>query len=121
MHVAPVNELKNGHPAQGLSPRLTQAAHEFEAQMLSELLKPLTSEELLPGRTGDSDSEESPGGALGEFASECLGRALSVRGGFGIADRILKSLAEKSASPGEASGLGTWPENQEVKSHKSLK
>ena len=33
------------------------------------------------------------GGALGEFASEALGQALSQRGGFGIADRIVKELS----------------------------
>jgi Rod binding domain-containing protein len=38
------------------------------------------------------------GGALGEFASEALGQALSERGGFGIADRIVKELSHPVTS-----------------------
>lgn len=78
-------------PAQGTpSPRLVNAAHEFEAQMMKELLKPMTHGDAL---TNDGDEDEGSGGALGEFASEALGRALSDRGGFGIATSIVKELS----------------------------
>jgi len=70
-------------------PRLVRAAHEFEAQMMKELLKPMTGSSSL---TGDDD-EQGSNGALGEFASDALGRALSERGGFGIADSIVKELS----------------------------
>ena len=33
-------------------------------------------------------------GALGEFASEALGQAISRRGGFGIANRIVHELSQ---------------------------
>ena len=85
-------------------PRLVRAAHEFEAQMMKELLKPMTESSSL---TGEDDAQGS-GGALGEFASEALGRALSEQGGFGIASSIVKDLS----SPGNrrASGnRGTVP------------
>jgi Rod binding domain-containing protein len=72
--------------------RLTRAAHEFEAQMMKELLKPMTGEDALGGEGGGVGS----GGALGEFASEALGRALSERGGFGIAHRIVQDLSHSS-------------------------
>jgi Rod binding domain-containing protein len=72
------------------SPRLVRAAHEFEGQMMKELLKPMTAGDALTGEDGDSGDSSS--GALGEFASEALGQALSDRGGFGIADRIVKEL-----------------------------
>jgi Rod binding domain-containing protein len=75
------------------SPRLVRAAHEFEGQMMKELLKPLTRESLLTGADGDGDQDASSGGALGEFASESLGQALSAQGGFGIADRIVRDLS----------------------------
>jgi Rod binding domain-containing protein len=72
-------------------PRLVRAAHEFEAQMMQELMKPLTHGSAL---TGDDDNSDSgSGGALGEFASEALGKALSERGGFGIASSIVKELS----------------------------
>jgi len=77
-------------------PRLVHAAHEFEAQMMQELMKPMTHGSSLTGEDdGDSDSDSGAGsgGALGEFASEALGRALSDRGGFGIANGIIKDLS----------------------------
>jgi flagellar protein FlgJ len=74
-------------------PRLVRAAHEFEAQMMKELMKPMTHGSSLTGADEDSDSDSGSGGALGEFASEALGRALSDQGGFGIASRIVKDLS----------------------------
>ena len=79
-------------------PRLVRAAHEFEAQMMKELLKPLTSGDSLTG-DGDSSSAGSTG-ALGEYASEALGRALSDQGGFGIANRIVKELSPSGNQTG---------------------
>src|SRR4051794_33094151 len=85
-------------------PRLIRAAHEFEGQMLKELLKPLTATDGLTGAGSGDDSEDSAGGILGEFASEALGKALSEHGGFGIADRILGQLAASGHHSG-ASGV----------------
>lgn len=72
-------------------PRLVRAAHEFEAQMMQELMKPMTRGSSLTGE--DEDSGAGSDNALGEFASEALGRALSERGGFGIASRIVHDLS----------------------------
>lgn len=80
-----------GSPNQSASPRLVHAAHEFEAQMMKELLQPMTGSDELTGE--DSDAEIGSGGTMGEFASEALGRALSERGGLGIATSILHSLS----------------------------
>jgi len=71
------------------SQRLADAAHEFEAQMLKELLKPLT--------TGMANEDDDPGlgstNTLTEVATESLGRTLSATGGLGIAKAILASLS----------------------------
>lgn len=75
------------HAAQ---PRLVKAAHEFEAQLMKELLRPLTASSGLPG-DGDEDAGET--GTLGEFAAESLAGALSAHGGLGIASRILGDLS----------------------------
>jgi len=80
-------EGSNSVPAQ---PRLVHAAHEFEAQMMKELLKPMTDGETL---TGDDENRSGSNGALGQFASESLGRALSEHGGLGIAHQILGELS----------------------------
>lgn len=76
-----------------VQPRLVTAAHDFEAMMLKELLKPMTE-----SATGEEESEGDlgSGSALGEFASEALGRALSQQGGFGIAHRIIGALSSSS-------------------------
>jgi len=76
-------------------PRLVKAAHEFEAQLMSELLKPLTAQ----GGLTEGDGDSASGGAMGEFASEALGRALSERGGLGIATSILSDLSHKGHKP----------------------
>ncbi|MGA2887326.1 MAG: hypothetical protein ABSE51_04690 [Terracidiphilus sp.] len=78
-------------------PRLVHAAHEFEAQMMKELLKPMAGTNGLDGE--DSDSASGSSGALGEFASEALGRALSDRGGFGIATSIIHELSPRGNQP----------------------
>jgi Rod binding domain-containing protein len=80
------------------SPRLVKAAHEFEGQMMMDLLQPMMAGDALTGaEDGDaglgSGSGAGSSGALGEFASGALGQALSERGGFGIADRIIRELS----------------------------
>lgn len=77
----------HGTPAQ--NPRLAHAAHEFEAQLMKELLKPVTAGAGLPG----DDDEEGSAGALGAFAGEALANAISQAGGFGIADRLIQQLS----------------------------
>lgn len=79
-------------------PRLERSAHEFEASLMAELLKPLQ-EASEGGGMGST-------GALAEFASESLAKAISERGGFGIADRILHHFATHPAAGTEASGRG---------------
>jgi Rod binding domain-containing protein len=86
-------------------PKLLRAAHEFEGQMMKELLGPMTSGDTLTGaEDGDSDlssgSRNGSTGALGEFASEALGKALSERGGFGIANRIVSQLSRSGNHDG---------------------
>lgn len=78
-------------------PRLVRAAHEFEAQMMKELLKPMTAGNGLTAE--DDDSASGSCGALGEFASEALGRALSEQGGLGIAASIVRDLSHTGTKP----------------------
>ena len=82
------------------SPRLVKAAHEFEGQMMQELLKPMTKGDALTGTDQDEDSGAGSGGALSEFASEALGQSLSQRGGLGIANQIIKELSHTSNQGG---------------------
>jgi len=96
----------NATPAQAAPPsRLVSAAHEFEAQMMKELLQPLTAGD---GLTGSEDgSAAGAQGALGEYASEALAGSLSDHGGFGIAHRIIQSLSHSGnhAESGEVTEI----------------
>jgi Rod binding domain-containing protein len=69
-------------------PRLVKAAHEFEAAIMQELMTP-----LLPGHDSLDGDDAGSSSALSAFAGEALGQALSERGGFGIADRIIRQLS----------------------------
>jgi flagellar protein FlgJ len=91
-----------GQSKNAVSPRLVRAAQEFEAQMMKELLKPMTGQDALTGETADEGGDSGATGALGEFASDALGQALSRNGGFGIAERIVHELSRS----GHASASG---------------
>ena len=92
MHVHGVQGLTGAQgngAASGAAPpaRLVRAAHEFEGQLLEQLLKPMTDSD---GLTGDSIAGSA--GALGSFATAALGQALSQEGGLGLADQIIRNL-----------------------------
>ena len=87
-------------------PKLVRAAHEFEGQMMKELLKPMTAGDSLTGEEDDPDA--GSGGALGDFASEALGKSLSDQGGFGIANQIIRDLSHS----GNQHGSGKVIKNQ---------
>lgn len=81
--------VSNGPGSVAANPKLVKAAHEFEASLMQELMKP-----LLPGHDSlDGDEDSGSGSALTAFAGEALGKALSERGGLGIATRIIHQLS----------------------------
>ncbi|MGD0800260.1 MAG: hypothetical protein ABR906_02980 [Terracidiphilus sp.] len=97
-------------------PRLVRAAHEFEAQMMKELMKPLTASNSPDGEEDGSSS--GAGGALEEFASEALGRALSDHGGFGIASSIMRELSPGGNKPVTTRVTGNLHGNTVMSIHK---
>lgn len=97
-------------PASTPSPKLVNAAHEFEASMMKELMAPLASGgDSLEGGEDAAGSES----AITSFAGEALGKAISEHGGFGIANRILHQLSTagnhsgKTAVPMHGNGTTT--------------
>ena len=117
MHsIAAVTATVSGEIAATPQPRLVRAAHEFEAQMMKELMKPMTQASSLTGEDADSDSGSGAGGALGEFASEALGRALSEQGGFGIANSIVRQLSLASNKQAATQVTGNLHGNTVIKS-----
>jgi hypothetical protein len=85
-------------------PRLKPAAHEFEACLMKEFLAPLQKDALFGEDQGGED-QGSEGGAAGScsalmgFGAETLARAISERGGFGIATRILEHFGNGKGFP----------------------
>lgn len=77
------------------NPKLESAAHEFEASLMQEFVKPLQHDPLFASdrSDGSDDSDESSdsgsAGALMSFGSEAMAKAISERGGLGIAAKIL--------------------------------
>ena len=102
-------------------PRLVSAAHEFEAQMMKELLKPMTGKDALTGEDEDGAGDAGSNGALGEFASEALGQALSQRGGFGIANSILRDLSHSGNQHETGKVTGILHSNTVIRTLQSLK
>lgn len=89
-----ISNLQAGNRPDSISadnPRLKSAAHEFEASLMQEFLKPLQHDPLFDsGEDGGIDGVEGgSSGALMSFGSEVLAKAISERGGFGIATKIL--------------------------------
>jgi peptidoglycan hydrolase FlgJ len=94
-------------------PRLKPAAHEFEACLMKEFLEPLQKDALF-SEDGDEAGSEGRGNALMGFGSEALARAISQRGGFGIATRIIDHFEHRDGSAGR--GEPPWePAEPEMK------
>jgi flagellar protein FlgJ len=81
----------------GADPRLKPAAHAFEACLMKEFLEPLQKDALFDDAK-DGDTGEGSGNALMSFGSEALARAISDRGGFGIATKIIGQLGAGDAA-----------------------
>ena len=82
------------HPGYQPSPRLVKAAQEFEAQMMKELLRPMTGRDAV----GEDPSDAGATNAFDEYGVEALGQAISRNGGFGIARQIVQDLSRSGHS-----------------------
>jgi len=91
MLVPSISSFSPGSETKGVeNPKLVSAAHEFEASLMKEFLKPLQKDSLFAeDKPGDADDEEGSANALMSFGSQAMATAISERGGFGIATMIL--------------------------------
>jgi peptidoglycan hydrolase FlgJ len=87
-------------------PRLKPAAHEFEACLMKEFLEPLQHDALFSDSDDGDDAGEGSGSALMSFGSEALAKAISERGGFGIAAKILDHFGQGKAGSAAKAGTG---------------
>jgi hypothetical protein len=89
--------------------------------MMKELLKPMTGQDTLAGDDEGAGVGVGSNAALGEFASEALGQALSQRGGFGIARSILHDLSHSGNGNGTGTVTGISHGDTVMRASKTLK
>lgn len=99
-------------PMSADNPKLKSAAHEFEASLMQEFLKPLQHDSLFSpdksdGSSSDSDDDQGSSGALMSFGSEAMAKAISERGGFGIATKILDHFKTESKTANPANSANS--------------
>ena len=70
--------------------KLVDAAQQFEATMLQELLKPMQHGQSNWG--GEAKSDDSASDTISSFGTEAIAKAISKGGGFGIAKQIVSKV-----------------------------
>jgi flagellar protein FlgJ len=70
--------------------KLVDAAQQFEATMLQELLKPMQNGQNSWG--GEEKSDDSASDTIRSFGTEAIAKAISKGGGFGIAKQIVSKV-----------------------------
>ena len=93
----------------GESTRLRSAAHEFEASLMKEFLKPLEHDSLFSDNDAGADGDEGSASAILSFGSQAMATAISERGGFGIANLILNHFRATSPTTQQAAELKHSP------------
>ena len=70
--------------------KLVDAAQQFEAAMLQELLKPMQHGQSSWG--GEEKSDDTASDTISSFGTEAIAKAISKGGGFGIAKQIISKV-----------------------------
>ena len=70
--------------------RLVDAAQQFEAAMLQELLKPMQHGQSSWG--GEEKSDDTASDTISSFGTEAIAKAISKGGGFGIAKQVVSKV-----------------------------
>jgi Rod binding domain-containing protein len=70
--------------------KLVDAAQQFEATMLQELLKPMQHGQSSWG--ADETSDDTASDTIGNFGTESIAKAISKGGGFGIAKQVISQI-----------------------------
>ena len=73
--------------------KLVDAAQQFEATMLQELLKPMQHGQSSWG--DEEKSEDSASDTISGFGTEAIAKAISKGGGFGIARRVVEQVNQE--------------------------
>jgi Rod binding domain-containing protein len=74
--------------------KLVDAAQQFEAVFLNEMLKPMNASSQIGG---DDDSGSGQGGTLQQFGTEAMAKAIASAGGMGIARHVVAEVEQQQA------------------------
>jgi flagellar protein FlgJ len=84
----------SGQPTSGIEgqkqAKLVDAAQQFEATMLQELLKPMQHGQNSWG--GEEENNDSASDTISSFGTEAIAKAIAKGGGFGIAKQIVSKV-----------------------------
>jgi flagellar protein FlgJ len=84
--------------------KLVDAAQQFEATMMQELLKPMQHGQDSWG--GDVKDEDTTFDTLSSFGSETMAKAISKGGGFGIARKVVSQITSERQQKSEKKTTG---------------
>jgi peptidoglycan hydrolase FlgJ len=84
----PVTKLETQKQA-----KLIDAAQQFEATMLQELLKPMQHGQ--DGWGGEKKSDDSASDTISSFGTEAIAKAISKGRGFGIARQVVSQITKQ--------------------------
>jgi flagellar protein FlgJ len=103
-----INTDLTSQPAPALDARrqakLVDAAQQFEATMMQELLKPMQHGQDSWG--GDVKDEDATFDTLSSFGSETMAKAISKGGGFGIARKVVSQVTSERQEKSEKKTTG---------------
>jgi|SRR5215469_5863357 len=85
--------------------KLIDAAQQFEAMMLQELLKPLRHGQSSWG--GEEKGDDPAADTISSFGTEAIANAISKGGGFGIAKQIVSKVELQHQRNSEKNLFGT--------------
>ena len=89
------------------SPKLINAAHQFESMLLQEMLKPMRSGQDSWGGDGESDNTDHSMDTVSSFGTEAVATAISKGGGLGIARQIIQQVTLEHQREVEKTPRGT--------------
>ena len=82
--------MPNAPPQNAKTSKLADAAQEFEASMLQELLKPMQNGQNSWG--GEDEGKDNSFDTIRGFGTEAVAKAISKGGGFGIAKQVISQV-----------------------------
>jgi Rod binding domain-containing protein len=72
--------------------KLVDAAEQFEAMLMQEMLKPMRSSE---GSWDEEKKDDSSSDTISSFGTEAVAKAISKGGGLGIAKQVVRQVTQE--------------------------